>query len=330
MADGARVLVIGCGQLGTRHLEAVAALPGVREIEVVDPQPEALALGRARLTEAQGRPASTRVRWLSSIDEASRGGALCIVATWAEGRCRLVREVARRLGYQAFLVEKIVGQSVGELEALLDSCRQGGISVWVNLKTRAYPFHQRVKARLDPGEPILFSAIGGNHGLANNGIHTVDLFVFYDGCEQLTPAGARIDPVLHPSKRGRGLFDLSGTLQAGTERGSHFTLSYAGDHAGSEQIAIATRSYRCIVDHLTRWAVESSAETGWAWRPAPFDDEVLVSQMTRRFVGEILKTGRCELPTLAEALPAHRYLLSELTPHFSRLMERPVELCPIT
>ena len=31
-----RVLVIGCGELGSRHLQALATLPFIREIEVVD------------------------------------------------------------------------------------------------------------------------------------------------------------------------------------------------------------------------------------------------------------------------------------------------------
>ena len=39
-----RILIVGCGQLGGRHLQAVASLPSVREIDVVDPRPEGLEM----------------------------------------------------------------------------------------------------------------------------------------------------------------------------------------------------------------------------------------------------------------------------------------------
>jgi len=36
------ILLIGCGQLGSRHLQAIAALPEIGQIEVLDPNPQAL------------------------------------------------------------------------------------------------------------------------------------------------------------------------------------------------------------------------------------------------------------------------------------------------
>ena len=325
-----RILIVGCGQLGSRHLQAVASLPEVQEVEVVDPRAEALVLGRQRLSEIPERVPSIRFRWLSSMEGASHGGDLCIVATQAGGRCERVKEAARTLGYGAFLLEKLAGQSVQEVEDLSCFVKEQGVSAWVNLKTRAYPIHQGIKKLLEPSEPVLFSVTGGNHGLANNGIHAADLFFFYDGTDRLEETGSWIDPILHPSKRGDGLFDLSGTLVGSTEKGSRFTLTFAPDHALSEQIVIATRRYRLIVDHLQRWAVESSEGSGWTWKPVPFEGDLTVSHMTRRFASDILEKSRCALPTLEESLPAHRFILGGLRPHFVRLLEREVELCPVT
>ena len=325
-----RVLIVGCGQLGSRHLQAVAALPQVREIEVVDPQQEALLLGRERLAKVPDRAPNTVYRWLSSLNQATRDGDLCIVATQAEGRCQLVRQVTEMLGYQSFLLEKIVAQSVREYESLMSFSAESGLSVWVNCKARAYPFHKRVKAILDPSEPILLSDMGGNHGLASNGVHVADLFVFYDDCDRIESAGAHIDPLLHPSKRGSHVFDLSGTLHGYTSKGSHLTISFASDHAAPDHISIASRRYRCIVDHLSRWAWESDADTGWEWRPAPFEGNLLVSHMTKAFATDILSKGNCELPTLAECFPAHRFILEELLLHFNQLLSKDDDRCPVT
>ena len=328
--NGRRVLIVGCGQLGSRHLQAVASLPEVKEIEVVDPRPEGLEMGRQRLAETSQSRFPDSVRWLSSLEEASEDGDLCIVATQAEGRCALVRDIIDALGYSSFLMEKIVGQSVSEIDQLLDYSRDRGVCSWVNFQTRSYPFHKMVKQRLHPGDPVIFSAVGGNHGLATNGVHNADLFAFYAGADCIKSAGASVDPVLHPSKRGESLFELSGTLSGYSENGSHFTLSYAQDHATSEQISISTQRYRCIVDHVQRWAVESDADTEWAWQQVPFEGNIQVSHMTKAFASDILASGWCELPTLEEAMPAHRFVLTELQPHFSRLLGRDFDRCPVT
>ena len=321
---------MGCGQLGSRHLQALASLPILDEIEVVDPRPEALALGQRRLEELSDRQPGIRLRWLSSLDDATRQGALCVVATQAKPRCQIVQYVARQLGYSAFLLEKVVGQSVQEIEELAGFARGRGVSAWVNCKTRAYPIHQRAKARLDAREPILLSTTGGNHGLANNGIHVADLFAFYDEAGRIELAGSSIDEILHPSKRAADVFDLSGTLCGRTDKGSRVVLTYAGDHLLSEQIVLASRRYRLVVDQLQRWAMESDEASGWAWRAVPFEGDLTVSAMTRRFAADILTRGSCELPTLEESLVAHRFILMALQPHFNRLLDQALAACPVT
>lgn len=329
---GARVLLVGCGEIGSRHLQAVVKLPQVREIDIVDPRPEALALGRARVAEVADRQSSMALRWLSSLEHASRGGDLCIMATQANGRGQLVRDIADGLGYRAFLLEKIVAQSIREMEELIAYTKLHGLSAWVNFKTRAYPIFKRVKQLIDPDEPIFLYTAGGNTGLATNGVHDADLFAFLDGASHIERAGcACIDPILHPSKRGRELFELSGTLHGCTKKGSHLVLSYMRGYHAWAYVSITTARYRCVIDHAQHSAVESDAASDWAWRLVPLERNILISQMTTAFASDILASGACELPTLEESLVAHRFIFGELQPHFNRLLKQPeADLCPVT
>ena len=325
-----RVLIVGCGDIGSRHLQAVASIPEVREVEVVDPRPEALRLGKERLKEVQDKNPSITYRWLPSLETASTGGGLCILATRAEGRGQLVRDVVETLGYSSFILEKIVEQSVEDIENLIQFSKEKGITAWVNFKTRAYRFHQRVKRQLDSSEPVTLNTIGSNHGLATNGIHSVDLFAFYDEGLWVKSAVSEIDPILHPSKRGETVFDLSGVLRGYSEKGSQLTVAFTQDPGTWAHTTITTSHYRCIVDHLHRKAIESEAESPRAWREIPFDGPILISEMTRDFAADILKIGTCELPTLEESLVSHRFIFGELQPHFSRLLGRNIKRCPVT
>ncbi len=102
----ARILIIGCGELGSRHLQAVASLSEVTEIQVVDPIEPSLERGKARIKEIADLNPAISFRWLRTLEEASVGGDLCIIATQAKGRCALVKEIIEKGGYHQFLIEK--------------------------------------------------------------------------------------------------------------------------------------------------------------------------------------------------------------------------------
>lgn len=324
-----RVLIIGCGQLGSRHLQAVSALPLVTDIDVVDPNPASLSLGQERLQQVVDQQPNVRVRWLAELAAAAPGGHLCIMATQATKRLALVKQAAA-MGYRTFLLEKIVTQSAAEYRDLLALADAQELSIWVNCQERTYPFHQRVRTRIEPSEPVVFTSVGGNHGLACNGIHLADLFAFYTGAQEIQSAGAHIDPQLHTSKRGASVYDLSGSLHGYTTNGSQMTIVLAGDHRAPYQITIATRRARWIVDYASQWAWESREENNWTWAPIRFEGELRVSYTTRQFASDILTHRKCSLPTLAEAFTAHRFILNELQPHFNHLLGTELRYCPVT
>lgn len=325
-----RILIVGCGQLGSRHLQALAQLKNIGTIDIVDPSKEGLALGQQRLGEVQERNPQVHCRWFERLAQAGLGGDLCIVATQAKGRAMLIQQIAQQLQYKNFLVEKIVTQTVGEYERLLQLAQQGGLSVWVNCKTRAYRIHQYIQSKLTPGQRLTFTRTAGNHGLASNGIHAADLFCFYTSASAMNLVGARIDPQLHSSKRGSEVFDLSGGLYATSDRGDDFTVSFHQDHDGPDTITVTDANSRFIVDHQQKTMFESLRQDQWRWRMVPLQEQYEVSHMTKVFAADILGQGHCALPTLQQCYPAHAFILTALGPYFNKFLDRADFLSPVT
>lgn len=324
-----RILIVGCGQLGSRHLQAVASVKGVSHIQVVDPSSVGLALGQARLKEVAGIEAGIHFDWSSDVHQAGSCD-LCIVATQAAGRGALVKQITEQTGCRKFLLEKIVAQSVEEYKELMDFMQAQGCGAWVNCKTRAYKIHRYIKQKIADATPLLMSIVGGNHGLANNGVHAADLFAFYEGGSRIDPVVCRVDQKLHPSKRGAAIFDLSGTLMGKTVKGSELILSFAKDHVSLDTISINTPACRFWVDHFQQLYFESYPDDGWAWRKIEMPENIMVSSMTKTFVSDILSHGQCQLPTLEECFIGHEFILNALMDPFSRLLGRQVNVCPVT
>ena len=327
---GRRIFLIGCGEIGSRHLQALVGLENVSQITIIDKNEDSLKLGQLRLNECRSVNKSIRFQWLKNITKECQGGDLCIVATQAQGRCALIKNIAENYQCRYFLIEKIVAQSIPEYSDLKVFSSDHDLKIWVNCKNRAYAVHKFIKSRLVAGEPIYFSDCGGNQGLANNGVHAADLFVYYDNATSLKGEVCRIDPILHPSKRGKDIFDLSGTLHVSSEKGNSCVISFAQGRIDPDVLTIITPRHRFVVDHLKKFAYQSSHETDWQWKPFPMEENVFISHMTTQFAHDILTKGTCDLPTLEECYPAHKFILETLLPHFNRLMKTNNDFCPVT
>ncbi len=324
------ILIVGCGQLGSRHLQAVASMPQVSLIQVLDPNPASLAMGKSRLGEARDINPLLTVSWLSRIEEVNPQVDLCIIATLAKGRLQLVRAIAGHVQAKNFMVEKVVCQSLAEYKELMGFAAEKRLNIWVNCKTRAYAIHQYIKTKLDPKDPVIFSFVGGNDGLGTCGIHEADLFMFYDGGSQIHLKDALVDNLLHPSKRGADIFELSGTLIGHTDKGSRFQVTFMDQPMAPDILTILTPRSRFIIDHFKKFALESYEHRQWEWTTVPIEENWMVSHMSKQFAADILDSGQCRLPTLNDCWPAHEFISNALTPHFNRLLNKNLDYCPIT
>ncbi len=302
----------------------------VSAIDIVDPNPKALELGKSRLTQLPNANLNIEFQWQTSLKNAECNGDLCIVATQASNRFNVIRDIVNKLGYSKFIIEKVVTQSVSEYEKIIDLSIRKDLSIWVNCKSRAYPFHKLSQESINPDDKIVLQISGGNQGLATNGIHGTDLFLFYDRSEEIHLLESRIDQNLHKSKRGDRLFDLSGTLTGYTDKGSILNISYSQFSQIPDQMVMTSPRYRYIVDHMQQWAYTSALESNWNWTHADLSGNFLISNMTKEFAHSILSTNSCSLPTLKQCFPAHKFILNSLLPHFNLLLDEDSSVCPIT
>ncbi len=325
-----KVLLYGCGQLGSRHLQALATTSGIAAIHVVDVSEASLDLGKKRLDELGDKRVVENVTWSQGPHANAGDGDLCLVATLAKVRGDIVKQACREWGYRRFLVEKVVAQSLEQYNRLLDFTDQNELLVWVNCQLRTFEIYKYIKAQINPDSPITFTRVGGNKGLATNGVHSADLFLHFDGSDKVNLQSDRIDPLLHKSKRGATEFDLSGDLFGYSDKGSSFILSFAAHSDSPAHISVMSSKCKFIVSHAQNWAFECREETGWRWEPIPIKNNMLVSQTTRKIASDILQQDTCELPTLRACLPAHAYIFEALLPHFRKLTGEVINHCPIT
>lgn len=219
-----RIVVIGCGQLGSRHAEALAKHPKVTDMVLVDPSNSSLELAIERI---KGTGYSGTVRTLDSPDLADGDFRLAVVSTSAGDRLSALNSFLENATADHFLLEKLLATDLDSLDEFSRVCEKTSRSFWVNCPMPFFPHYESIKrdiSQLNLKGPTKYSVRGGNYGLVTNFIHYLDHFYSLTGSQIVK---VFVDPKAQviPSKRN-GYSELLGKISASTENGDELDVEF--------------------------------------------------------------------------------------------------------
>ena len=118
-----KIILVGCGNIGSRHLQAIAKLPFEIKVDIVEPNDDAQILAKTRLNEISYDKTTHKFFWYRSINELTTVAEIIIIATNSVGRVELLSELINQ-GNTRFLIEKLVCQSVIEYQTILKKIKE--------------------------------------------------------------------------------------------------------------------------------------------------------------------------------------------------------------
>lgn len=319
------IALVGAGQLGSRHLQALAQFDRPATVWVVDPSPESLAVAKERFGQVAKAPVSAR--FVRDFGGLPKSLAAAVVATGANVRRAAVESLLAQSSVEVMLLEKVLFQRIDDYAAVGTLLKSRGVRAWVNCAQRLWPFFVQLRERTLGRANVHIGVSGANWGLGCNAIHNLDLLEFMTGA-----AGCRIeaalDPGSVPSKRP-GFIEFTGTLYAFGPRGGRVvqTSHAKGDAPFSFDVEAE--------DFRAHWRVGepnahlSDAQSGWAWREHPVSIPYQ-SQLTHLVVAQMLDKGTCVLPLYDDSARLHVAMLEAFFGHMERDGGVRAEVCAIT
>lgn len=321
-----QVLLIGAGQLGSRHLQGLARTSQSLSIHLLDPSTESLARARKRFEEIDGwqRHSLSTVACAGDLPSAID---LAISATTSDYRLASLKAALTATRIDALVLEKVLFRSLEEYADAAALLAEHDVRTWVNCARRMFPGYQALKEFFADDTPQLLHVTGGEWGLGCNGIHFVDLFAFLAGTTTIEFSTAALDPIVHPGKRA-GFAEYSGTLLG---RAATRQLLLQSTHGGRQRHLIVIRSAgkTAIVDEVAGM-VRMLDEQAGAWEDQAFRCPYQ-SELTAEIANQVFDGQRLILPSFAESALLHKSFISALLVHHNRHSgEIETSICPIT
>jgi hypothetical protein len=321
------IIIVGAGQLGSRHLQALALLDKPFHIEVVDPSRDNLDTAISRFEEINGfeQHAVTYHTELKSLT--TNKFDIAILATNANVRSKIIKELLRsnKVGY--FILEKVLFQSIREYQEISELLKETDSRAFVNCTRRMFDFYQKLKVSVMNDGPVIMEVIGNNWGLGCNSIHFVDLFNFLTK-DNITIWQNNLDENFIDSKRV-GYKEFTGNLSGRTSSGNSLSLTCYNNGAPNASIRISNQNKRFIIEESLGKAWKSDSNNEWKAEEILFS-MTYQSQLSHLVVNQLLETDDCMLTPYNISSSLHIPFIQTLLEHFNNYIENKTERCPIT
>lgn len=321
------ILIVGAGQLGSRHLQSVKKASLKTRIFVYDISLDSLKIAEERYRQLDDEGNVERIEFTTSLDSIAPDIDFAIVATGATGRAEIITLILDICRVRFMLIEKVLFQNLQDYARIQNLLELKKVQAWVNCPRRMNAFYQEL-ATIFYGQKISIVVEGYQWGLGCNAIHFIDLVSFLTGCTEYV-IEEKLDKQIHESKR-KGYVEFSGELYLTYRNGTQARMiSHANENGCSISLTITSACCRILIDEGKGKIFISKKENDWAWESQQFRLKYQ-SELTSEVLESLIMNNNCSLTRYEESMELHQPFIEAMLVFLDRNYQVGIKNCPIT
>ena len=307
------VCLIGCGGVGKRHLEAMLKVKHDINIEVVEPN-----VGNIQTT-----PVGQNINYFTKIEEVSDNIDICLIATTANVRKKVILELVSKKNVKFMILEKVVFQNEKDFDEIIKLFEEKNIKSWVNCHLRAQPIYKELKRQsIVSYDTTITYDYSDDFTLSSSAIHILDLFSYLCDDYDLEIQDIITDTELKTSRHS-GCVDFNGYMKVKSTNGYELVVkkrdAHFGEHLTVHHNDLTVRSSEGD-DPDNRIGFVQDKKIPYVWQ----------SSLTNSYIDDIIKKSDCDLSTLENSAKLHKVMLRSFRRLLKEDYNREVVDCPVT
>lgn len=322
------IVIVGTGQVGSRHLQGLSLLPSSARIYCVDLSPESRELAKNRWEEV--RTERHQVSFFESMSDVPADEFdLAILATTSAHRRESFNNLVDAFDVEYIIFEKILFQQFDAYKSVQRSLDEHNISAWVNCVRRSQTIYQNIRQEIT-GTPVDIEVTGNDWALASNGIHFADLFSWLTGSTDIEWNRSLLADEIFQNKRD-GYKEVMGRLSATDGESNTLTLRCFSGQPTNPTVRISTPDQQWNVWEEADFIVHRSfSDEGHVSMEKSAIEREYQSELTGGVVAELFQDGDCCLTAFEESCQHHIPYLHTIRDHINEVGSTEFDVCPIT
>ena len=304
------ILLIGAGNIGSRHLQALKAVNIPLNITVIDPNPDSLKIAEERYSSMPLGHHEHTIQYLQNYDNVKGDYDIAIIATHSNNRRMIIEQIITKFRIKSFILEKILFDKKEDYSLIKELLDKHNCQAWVNCTRRIIPFYKDKIKDWYNNKKILFIVSGSHWGLMSNIIHFLDYMAYILDEYEFSIDFSNLN-LKFLNSRIPNFSEMNGAITVYFKKGS---LGIINCYPSGKQpliIDIASDENRCIINEVEgkSWVNNNNNEMGWE----EYDSKILyTSQLTTSLVEDIIKNNKCSLVSYENSMKLHLSLFEPL------------------
>jgi hypothetical protein len=251
-------LIIGAGQLGSRHLQGMLKYNKHQQrIFVVDPNIHSLEIAKNRADEIQNH--NHTIFFETDLTNVPLILDLVIVATQANIREKIINSILGKFTINYLILEKVLFQKIESLYNVKNLINRSDVKVFVNHPRRMFKDYNDLKSH--PAfkfDNKIITITGNNWGLGCNGIHFIDLITYLTNSQVEEIKNNWLDNEIHESSRSSNI-EFTGALSGRLKNGDYFIINSKNAPSSNVLINICYDNQQLILIETTEKKINSDS-----------------------------------------------------------------------
>lgn len=321
-----KCLIIGAGQLGSRHLQGIVKYSQQLEIYVLDTSTDSLKVAEEREKEIiHNHNVIYTQSWANLPDYFD----LVIIATSANVREMIIDELLKRHKVNFLILEKVLFQDLDAYDRVSKLLNKYAVTTFVNHPRRMFKSYAKLKESIQLDSKSTYSVHGGNWGLGCNGLHFLDLFVYLSGKRLKDVNVESIDDDVSESSR-KGFVEFTGTLTGRLENGSFFSITSSKGESSSITATIFNNEQRFIIQEGGVSQVYELAKKNLFKLESGEFNVLFISEATTNILEDLFANNSCLLPSFEEARHTHELFIKAMLEKYNKITGLQTKVLSIT
>ncbi|UYP48059.1 hypothetical protein NEF87_004344 [Candidatus Lokiarchaeum ossiferum] len=321
------ICVIGTGNLGSRHLQALKKINFPLKIHVVDPNQNSLKIAEQRYNSVEECEAKHTISYHNKIDFSDIDFEVAIIATNSDVRKMVIENLLAKNHVEKFVLEKVLFQKLEDYNYVENLLKTNKSEAWVNCPRRMFFVYKEIKDIIG-GNKFSFSISGSKFNLMSNAIHFIDIIAFLTDSTEFVVDTSELIPKLSKSKR-QGFYEMNGKLNIKFKNGTSGFLHCLPSGNLPLINEIYTDEKRIILkeSELEILTYNPQISEKWIKKEIKFPYQ---SELTNILIEDLIKTNSCELTSYSDSKKLHLSIFKPVLDYINNFSDSKYEILPFS
>jgi hypothetical protein len=316
--------IIGCGEIGQRHLESVLNLDYKMKIFLIDKS--TICLEKCKQISFKKKKLNT-FYFVTSINEIEEDFDFVIVATNSKHRFSALKELYKYKTPKFIILEKFLFNKLSYFEEAKRLFQLGDTKVWVNQwMSTDFPDLSDIFGETDG---INISVTGKNWNFCSNCVHWIEWFHHVNNRKEIVLFKSDLENLIIENKR-KEFFETFGSFEFHSANNNKLFLECKYEKNGEREtlISLSNKSskaeFQLTVNGLKGFIFRSNQKKNINFKIR------YLSERTSVYIKSILEENECTLPTYDQSVLHHKLVFQTLKNHFDKSYLKTNNLLPIS